>query len=250
MIPPKILALQSATQPGSITLAQGTELLVSQHLDPHLRTAQSFAPAIASALSQAKWTAEQVDLFAVNAGPGSFTGLRIGVTAAKVFAYATQCHVLAFNTLDIIAAGTPPLSGQTAEQTLWVIMDAQRRGLHVRRYRIQAASRAEEFAPLPTSRPLYRWEPKGETALLAWNDWRNQVRPGHLISGPAVQRPGGDWPQGARIVDAAWHRPSADVLAAFAFEQFREGRRDDFWHLVPDYHRRSAAQERRQDEND
>ena len=58
----------------------------------------------ALALAEAGWSPRQVDLFAVCRGPGSFTGLRIAVTAAKVYAYATGCAVLGLNTLEVIAA--------------------------------------------------------------------------------------------------------------------------------------------------
>ena len=49
---------------------------------------------------------------AVSVGPGSFTGLRVGVVCAKTFAYAVGCAVLGISTLDVIAAQAPPVTGE------------------------------------------------------------------------------------------------------------------------------------------
>ena len=60
-------------------------------------------PLIDSALSSVDATIDNVDLIAVTNGPGSYTGLRIGVVTAKTFAYAADIPVIGVNTLDALA---------------------------------------------------------------------------------------------------------------------------------------------------
>ena len=66
-----------------------TELLLRQDQ----RSAQSLAPAIQQVLQQAKRQLGDVELIAVTAGPGSFTGLRVGVTMAKTLATGTSTTI-------------------------------------------------------------------------------------------------------------------------------------------------------------
>ena len=72
-------------------------------------------------LKQVGWRPDDVQLVAVSVGPGSFTGLRVGVTAAKVFAYAVGAEVLGVDTLEAIAAASPD---DVAEVS--AVIDAQR----------------------------------------------------------------------------------------------------------------------------
>ena len=75
-------------------------LLAELSLDHTQRSAQSLAPAIEALLTQVGWLPRDVQLVAVSVGPGSFTGLRVGVTTAKVFAYAVGAEVLGIDTLE------------------------------------------------------------------------------------------------------------------------------------------------------
>ena len=58
---------------------------------------------MAAVLSEAGWRPRDVELVAVTIGPGSFTGLRIGVTTAKTFAYAVKCQAMGIDTLEGVA---------------------------------------------------------------------------------------------------------------------------------------------------
>src|SRR5687768_6416743 len=112
-MPLRILALETSGRSGSVAALIGqvvpvrTRVIGQQALDDHQRNAQSLAPAIRSLLDVAGWRPADVQLVAVTAGPGSFTGLRVGVTTAKVFAYATSAAVLGVDTLEVIAQQAP-----------------------------------------------------------------------------------------------------------------------------------------------
>jgi len=77
------------------------ELIVSNGFNH----AQSLMPAVTSIFEQSGIKPEDLDLVACSAGPGSFTGLRIGMAAAKGIARGAACHLKAVSTLILLAAG-------------------------------------------------------------------------------------------------------------------------------------------------
>src|SRR5690606_26963117 len=125
----KILALETSGMSGEVALLDDGQLLVTETLSPQQRTAQSLAPGIASSLAKANWRAQDIGLVAVTIGPGSFTGLRVGATTAKTFAYAAGCEVLGVDTLEVIAQQAP-----VSSDTLWAVLDAQRSQLFAARF--------------------------------------------------------------------------------------------------------------------
>ncbi len=103
----RILALETTDKIGSVAAIHDDNMLVELNLEPARRSAQSLLPAMHDLLQRVGWRPEDVQLVAVSIGPGSFTGLRVGVTAAKVFAYCVRAEVMAVSTLEAIAAGVP-----------------------------------------------------------------------------------------------------------------------------------------------
>jgi len=84
----RILALETSDTAGSAALLDGERLLAEKLLAQGQRSARALAPAVRELLTDAGWQPKDVELVAVTVGPGSFTGLRVGVTTAKAFAYA------------------------------------------------------------------------------------------------------------------------------------------------------------------
>src|SRR5688572_13194474 len=79
----RLLALETSGMSGSVAVLEppGPPLVVP--LEPSQRSARALAPAVHEALTRAGWKPSDVEVVAVTSGPGSFTGLRIGVTTAK-----------------------------------------------------------------------------------------------------------------------------------------------------------------------
>jgi tRNA threonylcarbamoyladenosine biosynthesis protein TsaB len=105
---PLILSLETATLGGSIFLARGTNALASRNGDPKVSHSNSLLADINDCLSDAEVKLEDLELFACASGPGSFTGLRIGIATMKGLAATLNRPCAGVPTLNAIAhsAGT------------------------------------------------------------------------------------------------------------------------------------------------
>jgi tRNA threonylcarbamoyladenosine biosynthesis protein TsaB len=104
---PLLLAVETATAAPSVALWRGDELLGECAADPGRATAEELLPALDALLRQAGVELAAVEGFAVSIGPGSFTGLRIGVATVKGLAFGTGRRGVAVSTLAAIAAHAP-----------------------------------------------------------------------------------------------------------------------------------------------
>ncbi len=106
------LAMEVIGRGGSIALLAGSSVIAARRLDDDLRAAASLAPAIADFACEylPGGTLDSLTSIAVASGPGSFTGLRIAVTTAKILAYALQIRLVAVNSLVAIADLASPVA--------------------------------------------------------------------------------------------------------------------------------------------
>jgi tRNA threonylcarbamoyladenosine biosynthesis protein TsaB len=170
------------------------------------------------------WKPSDVQLVAVAIGPGSFTGLRVGVTTAKTFAYAVGSEVLGINTLEAVAEAAPAeISALTA------IVDAQRGELATGSF---VRSSDGYFVPL------------GEQRLIDIERWIAELPPCTVVSGPMLSKIAGRMPKNAILLDPSLWSPRAAQVARLAQHHYAAGRRDDLLKLVPHYSRQSAAEEK------
>jgi tRNA threonylcarbamoyladenosine biosynthesis protein TsaB len=100
----RILAIDTSTRVGSIALVEGPLLKAQNILDIRATHNQRLLPGIERILTDAGWSLDDLDGFAVSLGPGSFTGLRIGLSIVKGLAWATGKPLVGVPTLDGLAA--------------------------------------------------------------------------------------------------------------------------------------------------
>ena len=127
----RIVALETTQRIGTVAAFDDEHLLDAFTLTPHQRSAQSLLPGLDRLLRRVGWDPTEIGLVTVAAGPGSFTGLRIGVTAAKMLALVVGAELVAVNTLHVIAARADRPAGR-----LWTILDAQRGQLFTSQFRV------------------------------------------------------------------------------------------------------------------
>lgn len=105
---PLILAVETATLAGSIAIVRGEEVLGTSSGDPAVSHSNTLLADLDRLLSKTEIKLPGIDLFAVAAGPGSFTGLRIGIATVKALAATLARPCAAIPTLQAIAlAGGP-----------------------------------------------------------------------------------------------------------------------------------------------
>jgi tRNA threonylcarbamoyladenosine biosynthesis protein TsaB len=220
----RILALETTERVGSVAALDDGNLLCELGLDPKKRSAQSLAPGLKELLERVGWRPTDVDLVAVPVGPGSFTGLRVGITAAKSFAYAASADILGVETLEVIAAGAP-----AGIDAVVAALDAQRGEVVA-----QPFERGEDG--------LLR--SAGSASLVEIDAWLQSLAPGAFLTGPVLEKITDRVPDHLTVLDPKYWAPSAAWVGRVAFRRYSAGERDDVWRLAPRYSRRSAAEEK------
>lgn len=219
----RILAIESALAGGSVAVLTGDTTVTTVALPPGRRTAQTLLPAVQEILHQAGWSPRDVQLVAVTSGPGSFTSLRIGVTAAKAFAYAAGSEIIGVGTLAVMAHQVTPSSS-----ALWAVLHAERQQLFAARFRHIATG----------------WAVEGSMHLVDVATWLGSLRPGDTVTGPPVGDLLPQLPPGVTATPEETWLPLAASTGQLGWRHYRAGQRADIWSLVPDYVRASAAEEK------
>jgi tRNA threonylcarbamoyladenosine biosynthesis protein TsaB len=220
-----VLALETSGNRASVAVLEKNHLISSADV-PARETAKLLVPTIKLALNDAGLSTRDIGLVAVASGPGSFTGLRIGVTTAKTLVYAISAKLVAVNTLEVVA-----LQAASADGDIECIMNAHRGQLFAARYRSQK-----------------RWpQPDRPTQVLAVRDWLNQLPSGSLVTGPAVEIVLDRLHEsraGVQIAAESLRHPRAEFVGKLAWHRHLRKVHDDPWTLEPQYYRASAAEEK------
>lgn len=221
-----LLALDTATLVSSVALASRDRLLAELTLQVSKTHSERLMPNIEELLSMAGLGRHELEAVAVSIGPGSFTGLRIGLATAKALAYALNIPLVGVPTLAALAYGCP-VPGALLAPT----MDAQKGNIYFALYRWQNGVLAE-IAP-----PGFRASEAVAGELAASGE-------PVLILGEAVelypdtfQRPG------LSLAPAHIAMPRAASVAFLGFDLLAAGVRHDAMALEPLYIRRSEAEE-------
>jgi len=106
-----ILAIDTSTEFLSLAVMKNGKIASRIHKKAAMAHSRILVPTIDKALKKAGLKIKDIDVFAISAGPGSFTGLRIGVTVVKGLAYALGKKIVAVPTLDVIAANVKNFRG-------------------------------------------------------------------------------------------------------------------------------------------
>ncbi|MGN1081180.1 MAG: tRNA (adenosine(37)-N6)-threonylcarbamoyltransferase complex dimerization subunit type 1 TsaB [Acutalibacteraceae bacterium] len=99
-----ILAVDSSAINASAAVCEDSKIIASSCINTSLTHSQTLLAMIEAMLKNARISISDIDAFAVNAGPGSFTGVRIGIAAVKGLAFGTDKPCVSVSTLDCIAA--------------------------------------------------------------------------------------------------------------------------------------------------
>lgn len=98
-----IIAIDTSSTSGSIAISKDNQLTFMSYLDIRVTHSERLMPQLDFGLKQSRLHVKEIDLLCLANGPGSFTGLRIGLSTVKGLAFAQEIPVLAFNTLEVLA---------------------------------------------------------------------------------------------------------------------------------------------------
>ena len=125
----RVLAIDTSSNVATVAVMED-DLLLGEYILNHKKThSQKIMPMIEQLLSDLELTVNDMDIFAAAVGPGSFTGLRIGVATIKALAHAADKRVVSVGTLEALAYNVP-----NAEHIIVPIMDARRNNVFTASY--------------------------------------------------------------------------------------------------------------------
>jgi tRNA threonylcarbamoyladenosine biosynthesis protein TsaB len=117
----RALALETSGRQGSVALAEDGAAIAIERFDYGLQNAAKILPLIDGLCRQHLWAPADLRELYISIGPGSFTGLRIGVTLVKTLAFVTRAAVIPVQTVDVLAQNAPPDARE-----LIIVLDAKR----------------------------------------------------------------------------------------------------------------------------
>jgi tRNA threonylcarbamoyladenosine biosynthesis protein TsaB len=219
---PRLLILETSGRTGQVALALGGELRGVRRLDEARRNARDLAPATAALLAEQGWRPRELQAVIVSRGPGSYTGLRVGIMSAKTLAYATGCALLAVDTFAALALQAPP-----SVPRIDVLADAQQEKVYVQSF-VRSAN---------------GWQPSTELAIRRVADWLAAREPNAWATGPGLLKWASRLPADVPQLDASLWEPQPASLLHIGLARYLTGERDDPWTLEPLYLRPSSAEE-------
>lgn len=203
-----VLAVETATDVGSVALGEAEGPFVARSFERGMIHGREIAPAVDALLRERGLTARDLGLLAVDVGPGSYTGLRVGLAAVKGLAYATRVPVVGVVSLDALAGQAQAIGPVCA------LLDAKWRQIYAALY--DGGRRVSE---------LWAIEP---AAL------RARLPAGAVLAGDAaVLEPG-----------APRDVPRAETVAALGVAAFRARGGEDAARMVPLYLRPTEAEQK------
>lgn len=219
-----ILALDTATRWTGLALHDGRSVVAEVGWRSVNKQTVELAPAVADLLRRTNLRPSDLAGIAVAIGPGSYTGLRIGLGLAKGLALANQTHLIGVSTLDILATALP-----SAEGDLVVIAEAGRTRICAGTYRWRVGK---------------GWESQGQPVIDSWkvllaNSDEPATFAGEIPPAAAKLIRASD--KEFRLVSAASQVRRAGYLAEIGWLRLRRGWTDDPNSLAPVYLRDPAG---------
>ncbi len=238
---PNLLSIECSSREMSICVMRGDGATDSLRSESFARqegldragTSALLAPMIATALQNGGIDPGAIDLIAVTNGPGSFTGLRVGIVTARVLAYVTDSAIVAVNTLEAIAMKTSGSMKLEPGKSIAVVINAQRQQLFGGTFRVVESEKGTKV------------EPVNEMQLFDRDAWIESLSTGTVVSGTGLKPLTAlSEKSGITVGDQSLWQPDAETVGRIGLAKYNAGVRDDIWALEPVYFRPSYADER------
>lgn len=122
----KVLGIETSSLNGNIAICDDDKVVCKKTFGKTLYHDKELVSSLEALFNEIKWEPNDIDIIAVSIGPGSYTGLRIGVTCAKTFAYGLGKPVIDVPTLDVLAENVK----NDKAKTICPVIDAKRKSVY------------------------------------------------------------------------------------------------------------------------
>lgn len=229
-----VAAIETSGAVGSVAVARDEAPLREAVFAKGVRHGREVVPRLRDLLRDLGLEASSVDLFAVGSGPGSYTGLRVGIMTAKTLAWSLGRPLVAVPSFDALALSVGPAEAGDA-RTLLVATDARRDRIYRGAYALEPGGQAARPRRL------------GELEVVAPGEALAGLEPPVLVLGdaPALYPEAFAGAGAVRLGLAGASVPRASAVARLAFEAYRAGARPSVHEAAPLYLRPSLPEEKR-----
>lgn len=222
----KVLGIDTSTPCGSIGLIHGQDIISEYILNVSVTHSERLLGAIDLVLRRAGCALDDLDGFAISLGPGSFTGVRIGVSTVKGLAYAVQKPVVGVSTLDVLASQVSP-----TPYLICPIIDARKGEVYSAFYRYEESDRPKRLSEFQALRPEVLSRMLNERTIFLGDgvkaygdDLRKWLKSFAIFSSPTL------------------HIPHGSAVARLGVELLLRGEVLNLATFIPLYVRRSEAE--------
>jgi len=225
----KVLAVDTSSLVAAVAVMDGPKLL-GEYIINHKKThSQKLMPMIKEIMDSIELDPEEIDIFAASIGPGSFTGLRIGITTIKAMAYAVGKPVVGVPTLDALAYNVP-----VPDALICPIMDARNNQVYTAVYKWERdiPVKVTEYMGIEISELVKIV--KGKNCKTIFNGDAVEIHR------EFIERELGEY---CGFAPAILMLQKASSVAALALARASEGMLETCFDLVPFYLRKSQAEQ-------
>lgn len=223
-----VLGIETATPVCGVAIGREDSVLVERSLNVGTHHAERLLPMIRDALGEAGMGLRDLDGIAVSIGPGSFTGLRIGLSTAKSLCWSAGLPLVAVPTLEAMAAQFPH-----AACPVCPALDARKKEIYAALYDTSSGSPRALIAPAAVSPVPFVSSLTGPT-LFVGDGARLYRREVVAVLG-----------ERARFAPPPLDRPFAASVAALGLSRLGRGETEDLARVEPVYLRKSEAELKR-----
>jgi len=220
----RTIAIETSSDIGSVACVANARPVCERVFKEGLAHGRDLIIELDECMREAGWEKSDVELVAVSVGPGSYTGIRVGVAAAKTLGYALEAPVVAVCSLDVIAENGPRTADYVA-----VVVDARRKEIYGAHYVNVGFSFSREEGPVVAAPEEFAARLPSPVFLLGDG----------LRLYPEVFRR-----KGFEQVGEAWWRPRAASVGLLGEKLYLIGGRGDAGSITPLYLRLPEAEEK------
>ncbi|MBL7964814.1 MAG: tRNA (adenosine(37)-N6)-threonylcarbamoyltransferase complex dimerization subunit type 1 TsaB [Flavobacteriales bacterium] len=209
--------METSTRLCSVAVSRGMEVLAEREADEdRLVHAEKLHGFFDEVLKIAGVSYTDLSAIAVGIGPGSYTGLRIGLSAAKGLCYALDTPIIGIGTLEVLCAELQQRSAVDPSLELMPMIDARRMEVFTARH--DASGQAAE-----------------EVRAMVLDENSMRVPIPVLVFGDGADKAEALWEDHGHVTHVPGVRPMAAALCMLAHRRFQQGAFDDLAYLVPAY---------------